>query len=70
MCFAQGHNAMTPVRLESTASRSRVKHSTTEPLRSLKKILVAPQNLKYVLKNKDISCFKTLKCCIYHANKC
>ena len=29
------HNAVTPVRLESAASRSRVKHSTTEPLRSL-----------------------------------
>ena len=27
---------MTPVRLEPAASRSRVKHSTTEPLRSLK----------------------------------
>ena len=26
---------MTPVRLEPAASRSRVKHSTTEPLRSL-----------------------------------
>ena len=26
---------MTPVRLEPTAPRSRVKHSTTEPLRSL-----------------------------------
>ena len=29
------HNAVTPVRLEPTAPRSRVKHSTTEPLRSL-----------------------------------
>ena len=29
------HNAVTPVRLEPAASRSRVKHSTTEPLRSL-----------------------------------
>ena len=28
------HNAVTPVRLEPAASRSRVKHSTTEPLRS------------------------------------
>ena len=35
MCLAQGHNAVTPVRLEPAASRSRVKHSTTEPLRSL-----------------------------------
>ena len=28
---------MTPVRLEPAAPRSRVKHSTTEPLRSLKR---------------------------------
>ena len=31
------HNAVTPVRLEPAALRSRVKHSTTEPLRSLEK---------------------------------
>ena len=34
MCLAQGHNAVTPLRLEPAAPRSRVKHSTTEPLRS------------------------------------
>ena len=28
------HNTVTPVRLEPAALRSRVKHSTTEPLRS------------------------------------
>ena len=28
------HKAVTPVRLEPVALRSRVKHSTTEPLRS------------------------------------
>ena len=32
--FAQRHNAMTPVRLESAAPWSQIKHSTTEPLRS------------------------------------
>ena len=32
--LAQGHNTVTPVRLEPAAPRSRVKHSTTEPLRS------------------------------------
>ena len=32
--FAQGHNDVTPVKLEPAASRSQVKHSTTEPLRS------------------------------------
>ena len=35
MCLAQGHNAVTPVILEPAAPLSRVKHSTTEPLRPL-----------------------------------
>ena len=34
MCLAQGHSTVTPVRLKPAAPRSRVKHSTTEPLRS------------------------------------
>ena len=29
MCLAQGHNAVAPVRLEPTETRSRVKHATT-----------------------------------------
>ena len=36
MCLAQGHNAVNLVRLEPAALRFRVKHSTTEPLRSRK----------------------------------
>ena len=32
MCLAQGHNAVTLVRLELAAPRSRVKHSTTKPM--------------------------------------
>ena len=32
MCIAQGHNAVTPVRLEPPTPRSRVKQSSTEPL--------------------------------------
>ena len=40
MRLAQGHNAMTPVRLEAAATRYRVKHSTTEPLRSEDEVLV------------------------------
>ena len=36
MRFAQGHNTVTLVRLEAAAPGSRVKHSTTEPLRSHK----------------------------------
>ena len=35
MCLAQGHYAVPLVRLEPAAPRSRVKHSTTEPLRSI-----------------------------------
>ena len=35
MCLAQGHNAVTLASLEFAAPRSRIKHSTTEPLRSL-----------------------------------
>ena len=37
MFLLKDHNAVTPVRLEPAALRSRVKHSTTEPLRSLVK---------------------------------
>ena len=40
MLLAQGHNAMTPVRLEPAAPRSRVKHSTTEQLRSDDEVLI------------------------------
>ena len=35
MCFAEGHNAVTPVRLKNTIPRSQVKHPTTGTLRSL-----------------------------------
>ena len=34
MCLAQGHKTVRPVRLETATPQSRVKHSTTEPLRS------------------------------------
>ena len=36
ICLAQGHNTVTPVRLEPRTLRSRVNHSTTEPLCSQK----------------------------------
>ena len=42
MCLAQGHSTVTPVRLELEAPRSRVKHSTTEPLCSLLSIFEWP----------------------------
>ena len=35
MCLARGHSALTPVRLQPAAPRSRVKHSTTDQMRSL-----------------------------------
>ena len=41
MCLAQGHNAVLPVRLEPATPQSRDKHSTIEPLGSLKKMSVA-----------------------------
>ena len=44
MCLAQGHNTVTPVRLESVAPRSRVEHSTTEQLCSLVNVSDADQN--------------------------
>ena len=34
MCLAQGHNAVTPLRLELVSPWSGVKHSTTEPMGS------------------------------------
>ena len=36
MCLAQEHNPVNPVKLEPATPRSRDKHSTTEPLRSMK----------------------------------
>ena len=39
MRLAQGHNTVTPLRLEPAVPRSQVKHSTAEPLCS-----VGPQN--------------------------
>ena len=47
MCLAQGHNAVTPMRLEPLAPRSRVKHSTTEPLRPITEISLSGKPLLY-----------------------
>ena len=49
MCLAQGHNAVTLVRLEPADLRYRVKHSTTEPLRSL---LETVSNMERILATK------------------
>ena len=48
------HNAVTLVRLELVASRSRVKHSTTEPLGSLRPYAIT----QYIYKNKTIEYMK------------
>ena len=40
------HNAVTPVRLKPVASWSRVKHSTTEPLRSHLYVAISDVSLK------------------------
>ena len=47
--LAQGHNAVTQVRLEPAALRSRVKHTTTEPLRSLLVSVAEETGLKLAL---------------------
>ena len=44
------HNAVTPVRLKPAATRSRVKHSTTEPLHSL--CLLIDCSIKIGIKKK------------------
>ena len=52
MCLAQGHKAVTPVRLEHAAPLSRVKNSTTEPLRSpafyFKRSMVKISKFQYI----------------------
>ena len=55
MCLAQGHNSVTPVRLKPLALRSRVKHSTTEPLRSLCSILTTVNINIYFERVKETS---------------
>ena len=39
MCLAQGQNAVTPVRLEPSALRSRIKHSISDPLHSHNRVM-------------------------------
>ena len=40
MCHAQGHNIVMPVRVETVAPQSRVKHSTTQPMCSHLKVVM------------------------------
>ena len=55
MCLAQGHNAVAPVRLESSDTRSRVKHSTTIVNLNLS-ILKKSYYIVYEMKKKS-SCY-------------
>ena len=50
MCLAQGHNTVTPVRLEFAAPQSLVKHSTTESLHTLMVILYISGGAGYKFK--------------------
>ena len=50
------HNAVTLVRLEPAALRSRVKHSTTEPLRSQS---ITPCDVKKWTLKMGLSCYNT-----------
>ena len=68
--LAQEHNAGTPVRLETTTPRSRVKHSTTEPLRFLvnerpkgKKNLNQLMRLRYLTLKATITTAADVKFC-------
>ena len=62
MCLAQGHKAVTPVRLEPAALRSPVRHSTTEPLRYQLLITQGTNSLllKFGLEKRNISFNYTL----------
>ena len=57
MCLAQGHIAVTTVRLEPATTRSRVKHSTTEPL---------PSPYTYIYKRK----LRPVPPSLHTTNKC
>ena len=64
LTLLRDHNAVTPVRLEPAALRFRVKHSTTEPLRSLP---VIPVTYLYMVADNHISIYtgrrKNRFCC-------
>ena len=66
MCLAQEHNTVATVRLEQAAPRSQVKHSTTEPLRSLEHVYKCVLNLWRLESPKRVlwQTVKTqMKCC-------
>ena len=61
MCLAQGHTAVTLVRLEPATPRSRINHSTTEQLRSLNKnVLQIRSNMKFAQRQHVINVYPLL----------
>ena len=66
---------MTPVRLEPAAPRSRAKHSTTEPLRSLNKLYVVSNILVLIMNQATAQCkwlepLALSNCLIHGINEC
>ena len=59
MCLAQGHNKVTPVRLDSAAPQSQIKHSTT-PLRSVSNTLDPDQGRHSVGPDLGPNCLQML----------
>ena len=62
MCLAQGHNAVTPVRLKPVAPRSLVRHFTTEPLRSLNMSATCMSMLGMVGRGPPVENLENLEC--------
>ena len=62
---------MTPVRLEPAAPRSRVKHSNTEPLRSLKGVVLGRLSKagKCLLKRYCLIAIKAIELMLSVSNK-
>ena len=68
MRLTQGHNAVTLLRFEPAAPRSRVKHSTTEPLRSLSKTVYQKLQDQY-RQSWSASLYESQKCLNYRIIK-
>ena len=60
MCLAKDHNAVTLVSLEPESSWSRVKHSTTEPLHSLKHPSISKELTFNTRKTRWLLCIANL----------
>ena len=64
MCLAQGHNAVTPVRLKPVAPQSGVKHSTTELLNS------DSEGRIFLSHPSTNNGFFYIKYCVFYTKKC